>query len=389
MPHMWSRRSALTHSFTPLLLSPIQAQTTRIRSPSPPRLKIKKRSQTRRDQPEGNDDDDDQTTTRRTRAPRVASSGRTSYNERELQQQGAKARAAPPAREGVRKSRRLNSGRSSNGRYNEDASSGDDDSSYYRSRPLLNKLRNPTGPQPDSDAEDAGSDRMADEIDDEEGYWISGIRVDRRTMPLPRRESLPDEMGGQSDLIFEDKWSHFRPNLTPEQVLRGGAFGGGFFRDHYSTVLHRQLDSEEDIASLPPEWTRGLDHLTYLSNPDYNPSLNRYSRKAGQSLTDWEKAGWIAKIDPRGWFQWYIRFYNGRRCSDDERQVSRWLKACGPAGRFKRSVVTQVAKAYGVDRAQNGVGWDDIDVSPVIRQVCWQWAYELNQRDYLAYLPEK
>lgn len=267
--------------------------------------------------------------------------------------------------------------------------SDEDDSargSYHTLRPQLKKLKNPAAPEePDSDSD--RSDRVEGEVDDENGYWISGVRIERKEMPLPTRETLPRGMGGKGDLIFEDKWSHFRPNLTPEEVLRGGAFGGGFYRDHYSTVLHRHLDSAEDIAELPPSWITNLDHATYLSNPEYEPALNRFGRKAGQSLSDWEKAGWIAKVDPRGWFQWYVRFYNGRRCSDDARQVGRWLRACGPAGRFKRSVATQVARHYGVDRAKNAIGWDDVDVSPVIRQVCWQWAYELNQRDYLAYLP--
>lgn len=76
----------------------------------------------------------------------------------------------------------------------------------------------------------------------------------------------------------------------------------------------------------------------------------------------------------------YLRFYLGRRSLDDARQVSRWQRACGPAGRFKRSVATQVAKNSG--------RWDDEEVSPVIRQVCWQWAYELSERDYKEYLPD-
>lgn len=47
----------------------------------------------------------------------------------------------------------------------------------------------------------------------------------------------------------------------------------------------------------------------------------------------WESSGWIVESDPYGWFQWYCRFYQGRRCSDDARQISRWCKSAGPKGK--------------------------------------------------------
>ena len=31
--------------------------------------------------------------------------------------------------------------------------------------------------------------------------------------------------------------------------------------------------------------------------------------KSGQNQAQWEKAGWITAQDPRGWFQWYCRFF--------------------------------------------------------------------------------
>lgn len=63
-----------------------------------------------------------------------------------------------------------------------------------------------------------------------------------------------------------------------------------------------------------------------LQAPDLpipQPSVNRFQVLAGQSLQEWEKAGWIWPGDPRGWAEWYVRFWDGRRCEDDERQVKR------------------------------------------------------------------
>lgn len=125
-------------------------------------------------------------------------------------------------------------------------------------------------------------------------------------------------------------------------------------RPHYSTVLQRDLDPDEDLAELPAEWITGLDREKMLTSETYDMSINRHGKKAGQSLSEWEQAGWIIPADPRGWFQWYYRFYQGRRTRDDPRQISRWYKAVGPTGRFRKTAVTSVAG----------------------RQICWQWAVD-------------
>ena len=70
--------------------------------------------------------------------------------------------------------------------------------------------------------------------------------------------------------------------------------------------------------------------------------VNRYRVKCGGSLGMWESSGWISALDPYGWFQWYCRFYLGRRCTDDERQIQRWLGGHGPKGRFRLQLMNKV-----------------------------------------------
>ena len=39
----------------------------------------------------------------------------------------------------------------------------------------------------------------------------------------------------------------------------------------------------------------------------YGVNVNKYGVKCGTSLKFWENKGWINKIDPYGWLQWYFR----------------------------------------------------------------------------------
>ena len=98
----------------------------------------------------------------------------------------------------------------------------------------------------------------------------------------------------------------FRPELTPKQMLSLGVFGGKYMTDCTS--------------EFPEDWFRRakLNHLRH------DPMLNFFGVNASLPLADWKKKGWIYHEDPRGWFQWYCRYYMGRRCPDDERQIKRW-----------------------------------------------------------------
>ncbi|CAJ1372881.1 unnamed protein product [Effrenium voratum] len=74
-----------------------------------------------------------------------------------------------------------------------------------------------------------------------------------------------------------------------------------------------------------------------------------------------------------GWFQWYCRFYQGRRSQDDARQIKRWLKICGPTGRWKGNLVAKCVKAKS--------RYNDPQVAPAVRQSLLHWGYELTEED--------
>ena len=114
----------------------------------------------------------------------------------------------------------------------------------------------------------------------------------------------------------------FSPELTPKQMLALGIFGG-----KYMTDCRREF---------PKSW---FIHAK-LSPKRKDPSLNYFGVDASQPLAYWRRKGWIHDQDPRGWFQWYCRYYMGRRTGDDARQIRRWKrivrhiaqirKACDP-----------------------------------------------------------
>lgn len=100
------------------------------------------------------------------------------------------------------------------------------------------------------------------------------------------------------------------------------------YRDTYSRLLQTPLSSSAALDSLPfslllPGSQTDPDVSKLLISPIPQPSVNRFQALAGQNLQEWEKAGWVWPGDPRGWAEWYVRFWDGRRCEDDERQVKR------------------------------------------------------------------
>jgi hypothetical protein len=207
----------------------------------------------------------------------------------------------------------------------------------------------------------------APQIDEEQlrKGWISW----KATGEAPTRDT-------NGTFHFAD-YEDFLPNKSPEEMIGEGSFGGSYFRPIYSAYLN--ITIEEDWRELPASWLEGLNVETYLTNSTYNPEVNKYRVTCGQSIEQWEANGWINhQFDVRGWFQWYCRFFQGRRCADDERQISRWTKCVGETGRWRRTLLKKYQQA-GI-RSVNDEGLEEAEgVSPAIHQTCLHWAFEVKQ----------
>ena len=133
----------------------------------------------------------------------------------------------------------------------------------------------------------------------------------------------------------------FRPQLTPKQMLHLGVFGGKYMTDC--------------AAEFPSSWFKGAK----LCHEIHDPQLNYFKVNASKPLGYWKQKGWVYHEDPRGWFQWYCRYYMGRRCPDDERQIGRWRA-------FRRHA----------DQLRRNCRRGDLTCRPRQRQALLQWAYD-------------
>ena len=157
----------------------------------------------------------------------------------------------------------------------------------------------------------------------------------------------------------------FNPNKTAIEIIKEDAFGGTYFRDIYSNIngkWYRNSWKELDFLER-------IDPKLYLSNC-YDTSVNKYKLKCGKSLRFRENKGWIREQDPYGWFQWYLRYYLGRRSEDDKRQIARWNNI---VNRFKGILVKMI-------KSRNAK-YNDYSISPKIRQISLHWGYELVESD--------
>lgn len=134
----------------------------------------------------------------------------------------------------------------------------------------------------------------------------------------------------------------FTPDLSPKQMLKLGVFGGKYMTDC--------------TDEFPKDWFTDVQ----LNHEKHDAALNCFKVNASQPLSVWIKKGWIHPADPRGWFQWYCRYYMGRRMADeDNRQIKRWMN-------IKRHVMQVVRNcARG-----------DLSCRPRQRQALLHWAYD-------------
>lgn len=133
----------------------------------------------------------------------------------------------------------------------------------------------------------------------------------------------------------------FAPDLSPKEMLELGVFGGKYVTDC--------------TGEFPASWFVRAK----FSAVKYDPAVNYFGVRASKPLSYWKEKGWICHEDPRGWFQWYCRYYMGRRCSDDRRQIKRW--------KAMRRHLAQLQK-----NCRKG----DLDCRPKQRQALLHWAYD-------------
>ena len=132
------------------------------------------------------------------------------------------------------------------------------------------------------------------------------------------------------------------PDLSPKQMLEMGVFGGKYMTDCKD--------------EFPKSWFAKAK----LCHEKHDPELNYFKVNASQPLSVWKAKRWIYNDDPRGWFQWYCRYYMGRRIADeDKRQIGRWKAIRRHIGQIKNNCLP-----------------GDINCRRKQRQALLHWAYD-------------
>ena len=134
----------------------------------------------------------------------------------------------------------------------------------------------------------------------------------------------------------------FKPQLSPKEMLEYGVFGGYYFKN--------------DITEYPKSWFKNAK----INQEKFDINMNYFNIKSGLSIDHWISKGWIFPEDPIGWFQWYCRYYMGRRIPEEDfRQIKRWKAIIRHRGAIRKN-----CKRY------------DLGCRRKQRQVLLHWAYD-------------
>lgn len=140
----------------------------------------------------------------------------------------------------------------------------------------------------------------------------------------------------------------FKPELTPKEMLELGVFGGVYMRDCVNS------------GEYPEDWFVKAKLSPDKESNKHIAELNYFKVNASQPLSEWKRKGWIDKHDPRGWFEWYCRYYMGRRIPDiDQKQIKRWIAMRRHIAQIKYNCRT-----------------GDEFCRPIQRQALLHWAYD-------------
>ncbi len=134
---------------------------------------------------------------------------------------------------------------------------------------------------------------------------------------------------------------NFNPHFSPKEMLDLGVFEGKYCNDCRD--------------EFPNDWYK---NAKLSDKPD--PNMNFFGIKSRQPLSIWKSKGWIIEPDPRGWFQWYCRYYLGRRIPEvDVIQIKRWRAFSRHAGQIRAKWMS-----------------GDLNCRPRQRQALLQWSYD-------------